>query len=128
MAGFQGLLHLHLFVIALSVLLLIARYGLQMANSDKVNHRFFKAMPHAVDTCIILTGIGLIMVSGVMPFTEAGRWLTEKLSCVLAYFALGYFALHMCNNKVLKTFAFLGALGWLVMAAQLAMTKVPFLG
>ncbi|MEF1221077.1 invasion protein, partial [Photobacterium damselae] len=32
------------------------------------------------------------------------------------------------KNKVFKTFAFLGALGWLVLAAKLAVTKVPLFG
>jgi uncharacterized membrane protein SirB2 len=56
-------------------------------------------------------------------------WLTEKLTSVLAYIALGFFALKLGKNKLSRTFAFLGALGWLGIAGKVAVTKIPmFLG
>lgn len=120
--------HLHMVAIALSVLLFVFRYGLVMANSSLLEKKFVKVTPHVVDTIMLLTGIALIFITGFMPFTESGSWLTQKLSCVLAYFALGYFTLKHGKNKVFKTFAFLGSLGWLMAAAKIAMTKTSFLG
>ena len=120
--------HLHLVAIALSVLLFVVRYILMMANSPLNDKKFLKITPHIVDTVLLLSGVALIFITGFMPFTEAGSWLTQKLSCVLAYIALGFFTLKMGSNKVFKTFAFFGALGWLMAAAKIAMTKTPFLG
>ncbi|GEM77431.1 SirB2 family protein [Vibrio sagamiensis] len=124
---YTALKHIHLVTIALSVTLLSLRFILMMMDSPKRNHKFLKIFPHIVDTALLLTGIGLIMVTGFMPFTEGASWLTNKLTCVLAYIALGFFALKLAKNKLLKTFAFFGALGWLVMAANIAVSKSPHL-
>ncbi|KLV04691.1 SirB2 family protein [Photobacterium ganghwense] len=120
--------HLHMLAIALSVLLFVVRYGLMMADSPLNQKKFLKITPHVVDTVLLLTGVGLIFITGFMPFAPGGEWLTQKLTCVLAYIALGVFTLKVGRNKVFKTFAFLGALGWVVAAAQLAMTKTSLLG
>lgn len=124
---YEGLKHFHFLTIALSVLLLSIRYGLMMANSPRLGSKFLKIAPHVVDTLLLLSGIGLIMVTGFVPFTAAAPWLTEKLTCVLAYIALGFFALKIGRNKWLRTFAFFGALGWLLMAGNAAVTKTPML-
>ncbi|MCQ1057359.1 SirB2 family protein [Photobacterium sp. DNB23_23_1] len=120
--------HLHMLAIALSVTLFILRYCLMMANSTLSDKKFIKITPHVVDTVLLLTGVTLIFITGFVPFTEAGGWMTQKISCVLAYIALGYFTLKVGSNKVFKTFAFFGSLGWVMAAAQIAMTKTSFLG
>lgn len=120
--------HIHLFMIACSVLLFIVRYALMMVDSDLRNKAFFKRVPHVVDTAMLLSGVALIFITGFIPFTGAAPWLTEKLTCVLVYIALGFVTLGSSKNKVFKTFAFLGALGWLMVAANIAMTKATFLG
>ncbi len=120
--------HLHMVAITLSVLLFVVRYCLMMANSSLTEKKFFKVTPHVVDTVLLLSGIALIFITGYMPFTEEASWLTQKLSCVLAYIALGFFTLKYGNNKVFKTFAFFGSLGWVMAAANIAVTKSSFLG
>jgi uncharacterized membrane protein SirB2 len=120
--------HLHLTAIAFSVLLFVARYIMMMANSSLLNKKFFKITPHIIDTILIGTGITLIFITGFIPFMAGSGWLNEKLTCVFAYIALGYFTLHHGKNKVFKTFAFFGALGWVFLAAQLAVTKTPVFG
>ncbi|MFA0085254.1 SirB2 family protein [Vibrio sp. E150_011] len=124
---YEGLKHFHLLTIALSVALLSVRFGLIMMNSPKVNHPFLKRFPHINDSLLLLSGIGLIMITGFIPFTDAAPWMTEKVTCILAYFALGFFALKLAKNNLLRICAFFGALGWLMMAAKIAMFKTPFL-
>lgn len=125
---YPAIKHLHMLAIALSVTLFILRYCLMMANSSLNEKKFLKITPHVVDTVLLLTGVALIFITGFVPFTAAGGWMTQKLSCVLAYIALGYFTLKMGTNKVFKTFAFFGSLGWVMAAAKIAMTKTSFLG
>ncbi|MGF1751416.1 MULTISPECIES: SirB2 family protein [Vibrio] len=124
---YEGLKHFHLMTIALSVALLSVRFGLIMMNSSKVNHPFLKRFPHINDSLLLLSGIGLIMVTGFIPFTDAAPWMTEKVTCILAYFALAFFSLKLAKNNLLRVCAFFGALGWLMMAAKIAMLKTPFL-
>ncbi|RJX71608.1 hypothetical protein DZ860_09565 [Vibrio sinensis] len=122
---YEGLKHFHLLTIALSALLLSVRYVLMMLDSPLLNKKFLKVFPHVNDTFLLLSGVGLILMTGFIPFTPAAPWLTEKLTCVLAYIALGFFTLKLARNKLLRTFAFFGALGWLAMAGKVAMTKTP---
>ncbi|MEL6116433.1 MULTISPECIES: SirB2 family protein [Photobacterium] len=123
-----ALKHFHLTIIAMSVLLFVVRFGLMMADSALMQKKALKITPHVVDTFLLLSGVALVMYTGFTPFTAGAGWLNEKLTCVLAYIALGFFALKYGKNKVFKTFAFLGALGWLAMAGKLAVTKMPLLG
>ncbi|MBY7962845.1 SirB2 family protein [Vibrio fluvialis] len=122
---YEGLKHFHLLTIGLSALLLSVRYVLMMMDSELRQHKLLKVFPHIVDTFLLLSGIGLIFVTGFVPFTAAAPWMTDKLTSVLAYIALGFFALKLGRNKLLRTFAFFGALGWLAIAGKIAVTKVP---
>ncbi|MBF8999453.1 MULTISPECIES: SirB2 family protein [Vibrio] len=122
---YVSLKYLHLIAIAVSVFLLTLRYILMMMDSDKLQHKFLKVFPHIVDTVLLLSGVGLIFVTGFIPFTPAAPWMLDKLTCVVVYIVLGVFALKIGRNKMLRTFAFLGALGWLAMAGKIAVTKLP---
>ncbi|MBW3696297.1 MULTISPECIES: SirB2 family protein [Vibrio] len=122
---YDVLKHFHLLTVGLSALLLSVRYALMMANSPMLKHPFLQRFPHINDSLLLLSGIGLIFITGFIPFTPAAPWLTEKLTCVMAYIALGFFALRFGKNKLLRTFSFFGALGWLAMAGKIAVTKVP---
>ncbi|WP_159738187.1 SirB2 family protein [Vibrio atypicus] len=124
---YEGLKHFHLLTIALSATLLSVRYALMMANSKILDKKFFKVFPHINDTFLLISGIYLIVLTGFIPFTPAAPWLTEKITCVLAYIALGFFALKLGKNKLLRTFSFFGALGWLAMAGKIAVSKTPIL-
>ncbi|TFH92050.1 SirB2 family protein [Vibrio ouci] len=122
---YEGLKHFHLLTIAISATLLSVRFAMKMANSSLLEKKFFKVFPHINDTALLLSGIGLIFITGFIPFTPAAPWLTEKITCVLAYIALGFFALKLGKNKLLQTFSFFGALGWLAMAGKVAVSKTP---
>lgn len=124
---YTSMKHVHLLAIALSVLFLTIRYILMMMDSPLLQKKFFKVTPHVVDTVLLASGISLIFITGFIPFTAAGAWLTEKITCVLVYIALGFVALKLGRSKLIRSVAFFGALGWLYWAAHLAMTKVPTL-
>ncbi len=124
---YEGLKHFHFMTIALSALLLSVRYGLMMMDSEKVNHPFLKRFPHINDSLLLLSGFGLIAITGFVPFTPGFPWMTEKMACVMIYIALGFFTLKFARTKLLKSCAFFGALGWLIIAAKVAMLKTPLL-
>ncbi|MDG3087431.1 SirB2 family protein [Vibrio hannami] len=122
-----ALKHIHLVAIALSAILLSIRYALIMADSSKVNAKILKVTPHIVDSVLLVSGIALVFTLGFVPFTAGTEWFTEKVTCILAYFALAMFTLRMAKGKLIRTFAFFGALGWLFMAGRIAVTKIPAL-
>ncbi len=117
--------HFHLLLIVLSVALFVFRFVLLMKKSPWLKAKWIKIVPHIVDSFLIATGVGLILMTGFIPFTSYGVWMTEKLMCVLAYIVLGYVTLHYSHGTLFRIFAFLGALGWVYAGAHLAMSKTP---
>jgi uncharacterized membrane protein SirB2 len=89
-----------------------------------------RIVPHAVDTLLLLSGLGLIVVTRYIPFTANGAWLTEKLFGVIIYIVLGFIALgrHRPRSQQTGFIAFLLGLVVLYIIIKLAATKIPILG
>ena len=104
--------HLHLTLIAVSVLFFVVRFVLHLRQSALMGKKVFKIAPHVIDTFLLLSGLTLCFMIKQYPFVDP--WLTEKIGAVVAYIALGVIAIKANRNKLFKVFAFLGAIGWLV--------------
>ncbi len=121
---YMAIKHSHMLLVALSLAFLILRFVLSLTGSALLQRKFFKVAPHIIDTFLLLSAVALMVTIGQYPFVNP--WLTEKLLAVLAYIALGVMAFKG-RTTTLRVFAFIGALGWLVLAVKLAMTKTPIL-
>ncbi|MGL5045877.1 MAG: SirB2 family protein, partial [Plesiomonas sp.] len=117
--------HLHMTTLAISVSLLVLRFIWSFCGAQIMQQRWVKIVPHINDTVLLLSGAGLMAVTGFYPFTPHTVWMTEKLLGVVIYILLGFVALKEGKNKVIRLFALLGALGWIWLIAQLAITKTP---
>ncbi|WP_447077743.1 SirB2 family protein [Shewanella algae] len=113
--------HLHMTLIAVSVLLFIVRFVLKLRQSDIMDKKLLKVGPHVIDTFLLLSGLTLCFMIKQYPFVDP--WMTEKIGAVVAYILLGVMALKSNRNLIFRIFAFLGALGWVVYAAKLAHFK-----
>ncbi|WKC40872.1 SirB2 family protein [Shewanella algae] len=113
--------HLHMTLIAVSVLLFIVRFVLKLRQSAIMDKKLLKVGPHVIDTFLLLSGLTLCFMIKQYPFVEP--WMTEKIGAVVAYILLGVMALKSNRNLIFRIFAFLGALGWVVYAAKLAHFK-----
>jgi uncharacterized membrane protein SirB2 len=111
--------HTHMLLVATSVTFFIVRFDLR--QSPIMDKKFVKVAPHVVDTFLLLSGFTLCFMIKQYPFVDP--WMTEKIICVVAYIALGVMALKSNRNKLFKFFAFIGAIGWVVLAAKLAYFK-----
>lgn len=119
--------HSHMLLVALSVTFFIVRFMLNLRQSPIMEKKFVKVAPHVIDTFLLLSGFTLCFMIKQYPFVDP--WMTEKIICVVAYIALGIMALKSNRNKLFKFFAFIGAIGWVVLAAKLAHFKqVVFVG
>ena len=107
--------------IALSVAFFILRFVLHIRQSPLMDRKFLKVAPHVIDTFLLVSGFTLCFMIKQYPFVDP--WMTEKIICVVAYIVLGIMALKSNRNKLFKFFAFIGAIGWLVLAAKLAHFK-----
>lgn len=121
---YMAIKHSHMLLVALSLAFLVLRFVLSLTGSALLQRKFFKVAPHIIDTFLLLSAGALMVTIQQYPFVNP--WLTEKLLAVLAYIALGVMAFRG-RTTTLRVFAFIGALGWLVLAVKLAMTKTPVL-
>jgi uncharacterized membrane protein SirB2 len=113
--------HLHLTLVAVSVLFFVVRFVLHMRASSIMDKKFIKIAPHVIDTFLLLSGLALCFIIQQFPFVDP--WLTEKIIAVAAYIALGIMAFKADRSKLFKFFAFIGAIGWVVFAAKIAVFK-----
>ncbi|NKF49601.1 SirB2 family protein [Shewanella sp. WXL01] len=113
--------HTHMLFLALSIALFVLRFGLHLRQSPLMEKKLLKVGPHVIDTFLLVSGFTLCFMIKQYPFVDA--WMTEKIICVVAYIVLGIMALKSNRNKLFKFFAFIGAIGWLVLAAKLAHFK-----
>ncbi|GGB61036.1 SirB2 family protein [Shewanella inventionis] len=113
--------HSHMLLVALSVTFFVVRFVLHLRQSPIMEKKFVKVAPHVIDTFLLLSGFTLCFMIKQYPFVDP--WMTEKIICVVAYIALGIMALKSNRNKLFKFFAFIGAIGWVVLAAKLAHFK-----
>ncbi|ECZ8480397.1 SirB family protein [Salmonella enterica] len=124
------LLTLHLICVALSVSLFVARYWWRYCGHALAAVRWTRIVPPVIDTLLLLSGIGLIVKTHILPFTELGSWLTEKLFGVIIYIVLGFIALdyRQARSQQARFIAFPLALVVLYIIIKLATTKIPLLG
>ncbi|EBD0715885.1 SirB family protein [Salmonella enterica] len=124
------LLTLHLICVALSVSLFVARYWWRYCGHALAAARWTRIVPPVIDTLLLLSGIGLIVKTHILPFAESGSWLTEKLFGVIIYIVLGFIALdyRQARSQQARFIAFPLALVVLYIIIKLATTKIPLLG
>lgn len=130
MDAYNVLILLHLTCVVLTISLFVLRYWWRFTDNPRGNARWARTVPHIVDSLLLLSGAGLVIASGYMPFTVKGSWLTEKLFGVIIYIVLGFIALgrHRPRGQQAGFIAFMLGLVVLYIIIKLAATKVPILG
>ena len=130
MCLFNILITLHLTSVALTISLFTLRYWWRWSNNPRFQARWVRVLPHIVDSVLLLSGVWLIALTGYLPFTVKGAWLTEKLFGVIIYIVLGFIALgrHRPRGQQAGFIAFMLGLVVLYIIIKLAATKVPILG
>ena len=89
MSTISVLLNVHLISIALSVSLLTLRFWWRYTDARLARARWTRIVPPVVDTVLLVSGVALMVKTHILPFTEQGTWLTEKLFGVIIYIVLG---------------------------------------
>jgi len=122
---YEGIKHLHLTVMLLSVLLFIFRFVLTLKSSPKLQQKWLKISPHIIDTLWLLSAVALCVMSKQYPFVDA--WVTEKLLAFVMYLLMVTIALKLAKTMLMRFIGLLGALSWLAYAAMVAVSKNAFL-
>lgn len=117
--------HLHLTAVAISISLFILRFIWSVRQSDMMQKKWVKIVPHVVDTFLLISALTLCVLIVQYPFVNA--WLTEKVLGVVCYILMGFWALKKARTSAMKWMGFAGALAWLVFTAKVALIKQPLL-
>ena len=108
----------HIATVGITLTLFLLRYAWMLQASPRLQARWVKILPHANDTLLLASGIGLALMIRQYPFVDA--WLTAKFFALLAYILFGILALKRARSKAQRTASGLAALtvfAYLVMVA-----------
>lgn len=85
--------HIHMMIVALSVVLFNCRVWLLAARPQRKLSAMWKILPHINDTLLLFSGMMMITIVKWQPF-GAHKWLGAKLVFLVAYIVLGIMCLR----------------------------------
>lgn len=92
-------------------------------DSTLLTHRVTKIAPHVVDTVFLLSGIAMLVVASMNPFTQP--WLLAKFAGLVAYIALGTIALRRGPTRDVRLLAAVAALAVFAYVVGVALSHSP---
>lgn len=92
-----------------------------MVESDLLDNRWVKILPHVIDSALLASAVALVMLSGLYPFVF--DWVTAKVLFLVAYIISGSIALKRGKTKPIRITAFFVALTCLAQIYYAAFNK-----
>lgn len=117
--------HIHLTFVAFSVLFYVIRVFLMLIKKPIHQKKWAKMTSRIADTFLLISALTLCFTINQYPFVDA--WVTEKLVCVIAYIILAYISLYRSETLKGRLLTSVGAVGWLMIAAKIAIFKQAFI-
>ncbi|MBP7574374.1 MAG: SirB2 family protein [Rhodoferax sp.] len=119
--------HLHITCAVLSGSFFLLRGVWMLLESDALQRRWVKVVPHVVDTVLLTTALTMVFWSAQYPLVQP--WLTAKVLALLAYIVLGTIALKHGQTKATRTAALVAALAVFAYIVLVALSRkvMPFL-
>ena len=112
--------HIHLTIIVISVSLFIIRFVMLLRESDLLQNKVFKIVPHVIDTGLLASAVWLVTMS---PMVNVDGWLASKIIGLLLYIVSGLFAFKWAKNNRMRILGFLSAMIWLSVTFGVAFSK-----
>jgi len=91
-------------------------------ESQWLQQRWVKFIPHVIDSLLFISGLALALILHQYPWTQT--WLTAKLLALLFYIVMGSIALTVGKTKTIRIMAGIGALMILFYIITVALTRV----
>ncbi|MBY6063397.1 invasion protein [Pseudidiomarina sediminum] len=117
--------HLHVSIVALSVLLFVLRFIWRSMDASVAKQKWVKIVPHIIDTLLLLTIVGMLVHWQQWPWETP--WLLNKLVGLVGYIVFGLIAMK-AQRAWLRYGAFVVAMGWIAMLLHVAYSKQALLG
>ncbi len=94
---------------------------LMMQESTLLNGKFFRVLPHVIDTVLLLAAIVLLVYVGALP-----AWVQVKIAALFVYIFLGVLAFRLARGYGSRVFCFFMALGVFAFILSVAITRQPW--
>ncbi|MGH8505428.1 MAG: SirB2 family protein [Stenotrophobium sp.] len=114
---------IHVSSVCLSLGLFMLRGGWMLADSPRLQQRWVKVLPHVVDTTLLASAVGLVVMLRQYPFVQS--WLTAKVLALVAYIVLGSIGLKYGRSKSVRACACIAAIAVFGYIVSVALTHNP---
>lgn len=119
------LVKLHALLALLSGFGFMARAMGAIRGQAWVQKKWVRIVPHVVDTGLLLSAIGLLLVLDISPLTD---WVAVKIVALLLYIFLGVMTFRIAKTPSRKALYAILAMVVFVYILAVAKTKDPLLG
>lgn len=117
---------LHIATVYLTLILFLVRGFWMLIDSDMLNARWARIVPHINDTLLLTAAIAMLVVAGMNPIDQP--WILAKIIGLLGYIGLGTVALKRGKTKSARVMALIAALTVFAYILAVAITKQVFPG
>ncbi|WP_417656013.1 SirB2 family protein [Pseudidiomarina aestuarii] len=121
---YEALKHLHVTIVAVSVLLFVVRFFWRATGSSMAAKKWVKIVPHIIDTLLLLSIVGLLLHWQQWPWETP--WLTNKLIGLVGYIVFGIIAMK-ATVAWIRYVGFVGALAWIMFLVHVAFSKTALI-
>jgi uncharacterized membrane protein SirB2 len=120
---YSAIKHFHILCAILSGSLFLLRGCWMVAGATLLEKRWWRVMPHVIDTLFLASALVMMFWSAQYPFVQS--WLTAKVLALEFYIVLGAFALKRAKTYSGRVRAFVAALAVFAYIVSVAITKQP---
>jgi uncharacterized membrane protein SirB2 len=115
--------HLHTILAAITIAGFLLRGYWMLSGSDNLQWRITRVAPHAVDTAFLLSGIAMLLVISLNPFSQS--WLLAKFAGLILYVVFGSIALKRGPTRPIRASALVAAVLAFAYVVGVALSKSP---
>jgi uncharacterized membrane protein SirB2 len=113
--------HIHMGAVLASGGFLLLRGLWMIQESSLLKNKFFRVLPHIIDTVLLLSAICLLVYLGTLPV-----WVQVKIVALFVYVLFGVFAFKGAKSYGTQVIAFFLALLTFAFILSVAITKSPY--
>lgn len=119
--SYLAIKYLHVTSVVLSGSFFLLRGLWMLRESDLLQRRWVKVLPHIIDTLLLGSALVMVFWSRQYPFVQP--WLTAKLLALVVYIVLGSVALKRGKTRAVRGWAFVAALATFAYIVAVAHTR-----